>query len=140
MIKGKKRKERKGRAPSNTDSFDFVRKGHLAEGHPHLSLRHLQRGFGVEEMDERQRSQFLLKWAKRSMFTWDELGRHSKHGLGFEKIRKHQIKPRVPEEMSEQVYLVFRHDGNLPFVGFKAADTFYVLWIEARYGDLYDRG
>ena len=24
--------------------------------------------------------------------------------------------------------------------GFKAGDTFYVLWIETRYGDLYDHG
>ncbi len=34
--------------------------------------------------------------------------------------------------------MVFRHDGNLPFAGFKVGDTFYVLWIKTRYGDLDD--
>ena len=34
--------------------------------------------------------------------------------------------------------MVLRHEGNYPFVGYKIRDTFYVLWIEANYGDVYD--
>lgn len=91
-------------------------------------------------MTERQRSEFLVKWVKRCAFTWKELQQHPRHALGFEMLPRKQIKPEPPDHLREDMYMVFRHDGNLPFVGFKAGDTFYVLWIEADYGDLYDHG
>lgn len=105
-----------------------------------LSLRCLQGGFGVEEMTPNQRSEFLVKWAKRSGLTWDELAKHDRHGLGYEKLPMTEIKPRVPEKYQQEKFVVFRHEGNLPFVGFRAGDVFYVLWIETKYGDLYDHG
>lgn len=91
-------------------------------------------------MTERQRSSFLVKWAKRCDFTWRELQQHPRHGLGFEMLHRRQLRPNPPEALEEDEYMVFRHDGNLPFAGFKAGDTFYVLWIETSYGDLYDHG
>lgn len=107
------------------------------DGHLLLSFRHIQPKFGVGEMNERQRSEFLVKWEKRCGFTWVELQRHQKHGLGYEMLPRRQFKPVVPESLEDEKYMVFRHDGNLPFAGFKAGDTFYVLWIETRFGDLY---
>ena len=91
-------------------------------------------------MTERQRSEFLVKWVKRCEHTWQELLHHPKHGLGYEMLPKKQFKPNPPEELEKDKYLVFRHDGNLPFAGFKAGDTFYVLWIETKYGELYSHG
>ncbi|WP_132047126.1 hypothetical protein [Curtobacterium sp. PhB136] len=111
-----------------------------AEGHPVLSLRHVQPRFDVEAMTVEQRSAFLIKWAKRSRFSWTELTLQSKHGLGFEMMPKKQIRPAVPEALEQSKYMVFRHQENLPFVGFKAGDVFHVLWIESDYGDVYDHG
>lgn len=105
-----------------------------------LSFRYLQPRFGVDEMTESQRSEFLVKWVKRCAFTWKELRNHPKHGLGFEMLPHRQFKPDPPESLEEDAYMVFRHAGNLPFAGFKAGDTFYVLWIETTYGDLYNHG
>jgi len=107
------------------------------DGHLLLSFRHVQPKFGVEQLNQRQRSEFLLKWFKRCTFSWSELGLHAKHGLGFEMLPKATFKPSIPDALSRSKYMVFRHDGNLPFAGFKAGDVFYVLWIEAKYNDLY---
>lgn len=89
-------------------------------------------------MSDNQRSEFLIKWAKRSAFTWKDLTTHKKHGLGFEMLPKKQIKPSVPESLEQEKYMVFRHEGNLPFVGFKVGNVFNVLWIEVEYGKVYD--
>jgi len=109
-----------------------------APGYPCLSLRHLQNGYGVEELSPTQQAAFLVKWAKRSVFTWTELSTHPKHGLGSEQLPSHQIKRIPPEKLAQNKYMVLRHEGNHAFVGYKISDTFYVLWIEANYGDVYD--
>lgn len=48
-----------------------------------------------------------------------------------------QFKPNTPDPLKRDKYMVFRHDGNLPFAGFKVGDVFYVLWVETKYGNLY---
>lgn len=136
MAKGKGR----GQPPTATDQEATAPKVPEDDGHLLLSFRHVQPRFGVEEMSGRQRSEFLSKWAKRCGFTWSDLGLQQKHGLGYEMLPRKQFKPSPPEALKEDKYMVFRHDGNLPFAGFKAGDTFYVLWIETKYGDLYDHG
>jgi hypothetical protein len=109
-----------------------------APGYPCLSLRHLQSGYGVDELSSSQQAAFLVKWAKRSVFTWKELTAHQKHGLGSEQLPAKSIKRNPPEQLAQDKYMVLRHEGNQPFVGYKIGDTFYVLWIEANYGDVYD--
>ena len=128
---------RKGSPPKASDRQVTTKPVLEGGGHLLLSFRHLQPRFGVEEMSERQRSEFLLKWAKRSGFTWRQLQSHPKHGLGYEMLPRRQFRPSLPEDLEEDRYMVFRHDGNLPFAGFKVGDTFYVLWIETRFGTLY---
>jgi hypothetical protein len=100
-------------------------------------LRHLCSGYGIQELTKDQRSEFLLKWAKRSQYSWKELIQHKTHGLGYEHLPKNQIKKRAPDHLAQTKYMVFRHDANLPVVGFKAGNVFYALWVEARYGDVY---
>lgn len=134
-------KTRKGRKPDSTD--EAVTPPHpaakAAAGYPILSLRHCVSGFGVDDLTDKQRSEFLLKWAKRSNLTWTDLRTHSKHGLGSEKIPLRKIKPACPEILQDaEDVLVFRHEGNLPFAGVRADDVFYVVWIESSYNDLYE--
>ena len=108
-------------------------------GHPLLCLRHCRSGWGVEELRPEQCQQFLIKWNKRAKLTWDELVQHDRHGLGSEFIPAAKIKPSPPpDSIKRDRYLVLRHDGNLPFVGFRTGDVFHVLWIEKKYNELYD--
>jgi hypothetical protein len=106
--------------------------------YPTLSLRHVRTGFSVKDLTQEQRSEFLLKWEKRSAFSWSELATHPKHGLGFEQLPKKQIKKVAPEHLAQEKYMVLRHEGNHPIVGFKVGEVFYALWVEANYGDVYD--
>lgn len=130
----------KGRAPDpKAAKFkEAPTKPHDQEQHIHLSLRHERAGYQVEDLSERQRSEFVLKWAKRCRFTWKEIGQQSKHGLGYEMLPASAIKRSVPSDLEQEKYMVFRHDGNLPVVGFKAGSVFYPLWFESNYGDVYD--
>lgn len=92
-------------------------------------------------MTPNQRSEFLLKWYRRSQISWTDLRTHQRHGLGSEKIPLAQIHPACPEFLEDEDHvIVFRHEGNLPFAGIRASDVFYVIWIEAEYGKLYDHG
>lgn len=133
-------KKRRGSPPSDTDGELVEKSVPHDDGHLLLSFRHIRKGWGVEELDDKQRSEFLLKWAKRCDFTWRELQSHKRHGLGYEMLPHRDVYPNLPEHLAEDRYMVFRHQGNLPFAGFKAGDTFYVLWIEKKYGELYDHG
>ena len=132
-----KASDRKSGRPSA--STDIVKKSTVPEddGHLLLSFRHAQPRFGIEQLNERQRSEFLLKWFKRCAFSWTELGTHTKHGLGYEMLPKSSFRPKIPDALTRTKYMVFRHDGNLPFAGFKAGDVFYVLWVEAKFNELY---
>lgn len=135
--KGKGSSSRKAKRPPATNETLPPPPPPHDGGFPLLSLRHVQAGFGIEDMSHQQCQQFLVKWSKRSTFTWAELGIQGKHGLGFEHLPARKFRPSVPESLEEDKYMVFRHDGNHVFAGFKAGDAFYVLWVEASYGDLY---
>lgn len=91
----------RGKPPKGTNQEVSVRSVPKDDGHLLLSFRHIQPRFGVEEMAERQRSEFLVKWAKRCGFTWLELQQHRKHNLGFEMLPRAQFKPQVPESLEE---------------------------------------
>ena len=105
-------------------------------GFPVLCLRHLQGGWELTSLTPKQCQEFLAKWHKRAQLSWLELHQHPKHGLGSELLDRSMFKPRVPEWLERDRYMVFRHEGNLPFAGFRTGDIFHVLWIEARYNDL----
>lgn len=107
-------------------------------GFPNLGFRFLEEGWGIEPLSPKQAKDFVLKWERRGKFTWDELRMHSRHGLGAEKIPTSAIRPQLPRWMDKnQALLVFRHEGNLAQVGIRIGNTFEVVWIEAKYNDLY---
>ncbi len=85
------------------------------------------------------RAEFLEKWHKRSVLTWKELAaKHHRHGLGAEFIPASVIKPQIPRQFQDlEKFRVYRHKGNLPFVGWKDGEVFYVIWIEKAYNELY---
>lgn len=91
-------------------------------------------------MTPEQCRDFLIKWEKRAKLTWKELHQHPKHGLGSENLPKRIFKPALALELERDSYTVFRHQGNLPFAGFRVGDVFHVLWIEAKYNELYEHG
>ncbi|MCA9834194.1 MAG: hypothetical protein KC435_09625 [Thermomicrobiales bacterium] len=138
-----KKPRRRGTAPNRradpkppTDTDEIT----LLSGHPVLCLRHVQRGWGVGELTDAQCREFLVKWEKRAKLTWKQLVQHPRHGLGSELLPSSKFNPSPPQELARDRYMVFRHEGNLPFTGFRTGDAFHVLWIEKTYNELYDHG
>jgi hypothetical protein len=66
-------------------------------------------------------------------------GKHTRIGsesLEISKFNKSPAISRLKEEGHEKL-LVFRYFGNLPMVGLRKEDVFYVLFLESKYDDLY---
>ena len=84
---------------------------------------------------------FLFRLKGISELGWKGAENSSRHGLGMEKIPRSIIKPDLPKIVTPDVTLLaFRASGNnLPFIGFrKNRNVFYVLYIEAFFGDIYN--
>lgn len=132
-------KKRHGRKPANGKSaVPETPSATATTGYPVLCLRYLRSGYGVDELTVGQRSDLLVRWAKRCRFTWSELNTHHRHGLGWEMLPEHQIKKNPPEELAQDKYMVLRYSGNQPLIGFRAGDVYHALWVEAKYGDVYN--
>lgn len=125
-----KKPRRRGTAPNRradpkpTTDTDGIT---LLSGHPVLCLRHVQSGWGVGELTDAQCREFLVKWEKRAKLTWKQLVQHPRHGLGSELLPSSKFNPSPPQELARDRYMVFRHEGNHPFAGFRTGDTFHVF-------------
>jgi len=85
---------------------------------------------------------FLMRLQKLSELGWTEIRKSHKHAYGLEPIPVFKIKPQVlPECITPDVkYLhAFRASGNnLSFVGIQEQNIFRILFIETKFGDIYD--
>ena len=74
----------------------------------------------------------------RARMTWLQIKMAGRHGLGSENITKGQIRATIPEAFrGTDQFMALRYHDKLPMVGVRVKDVFHVLWIEARYGDVY---
>lgn len=86
---------------------------------------------------------FLKRLQKLCDLGWDEIRKSNRHSYGMEKIHRSDIKQTLPQFITDDVdYLhVFRAKGdNTPFVGLQRENIFHVLFIEPKFGVLYDHG
>lgn len=108
---------------------------------PKFCLNHLQSGWGVTELSVSQRADFAMALEKRRSMTWQQLYEANHHGLGYEYVYAHQIKPSIPRAFQDnKKFIVFRYSGLLPMVGVRTEDLFQIVWIEKAFNELYDHG
>ncbi|GHT67151.1 hypothetical protein AGMMS50239_29820 [Bacteroidia bacterium] len=85
---------------------------------------------------------FLLRLQKLSDLGWEEIRKAPKHGFGTEQIPINKLKPKdYPSIMTPDVthLTVFRANGdNRPFLGIQNKDIFHVIFIEAKFNDIYN--
>jgi hypothetical protein len=110
-------------------------------GHPKFCLRFLQRGFDVANLDRDRRADLALTLQQRSSMTWTELHQAGRHGQGYELIPRHRLTAPIPAVFADRDrFHVFRYSGKLPMAGVRAGDVLHIVWIEARFNELYDHG
>lgn len=87
-------------------------------------------------------SAFLQRLRKLSELGWKQIMLSDRHSYGTELIPLSQIKAKhnMPGlDGKDEKLTVFRASGNnLPFVGKRKGNIFYILFIETSFGDVYD--
>ena len=100
---------------------------------PVFSLEKVQNGdYCFSVLDQEHKAMFAESIFRRKTLNWADIKRQHKHGLGFEKIPKHQIKVAMPRFITEEVdnLLAFRYHGKRAMVGYRVRNVFYVLWFD----------
>lgn len=87
---------------------------------------------------------FILRLQKLCQIGWNEIRLSHKHSYGMEPVPYNDIKPKdkLPQFVTREVDLdVFRASGdNRAFVGLQKGRIFYIFFVEANFGDIYDHG
>lgn len=84
---------------------------------------------------------FLERLQKLSELGWKEIRKSARHSFGTEKLSRGSIIPDLPKFVSPDVehLTVFRANGdNRPFLGIQRGKLFHVIFIECRFGDIYE--
>ncbi|GHV12933.1 hypothetical protein FACS1894162_8970 [Bacteroidia bacterium] len=84
---------------------------------------------------------FLMRLKKLSELGWNEIRTSTPHSFGMEPIPKKDIKPRLPSCITPEVkdlHVLRANGSNLPFIGLQIQDIFRVLFIETKFGDIYN--
>jgi hypothetical protein len=106
--------------------------------YPIFCFRHLQTKIGE---DYKFYSDFVDRLKKISSLSWNEINTSNRHGFGTEKMPVGQIKPVLPRFITPEIthLTVFRANGdNRPFLGLRRGSVFHILFMEEKFGDVYN--
>lgn len=84
---------------------------------------------------------FIERLHKISSLDWKRISADKRHGFGFEKIPCDIIKLQLPPFVTPEVkhLLAFRATGNnRPFLGIRRENVFHIIFVEEKFGDVYD--
>lgn len=82
---------------------------------------------------------YLKRLKKLSSVGWNVLNASGRHSFGWEKIPVNQIKKDVKLSDDVSFLISLRATGdNRVFLGFREANVFQVVFIESKFGDVYD--
>lgn len=98
---------------------------------PVFSFEYMVKGHSVDDLDKDDQAALAVQLYKLSQLSWKEIKRASRHGFGFEKIRRNDIKAPLPRQITPDVnFIAFRFNGLKPMVGFRRDRIFFVVWLD----------
>jgi hypothetical protein len=113
-----------------------------ALNYPIFCFKYLQKISIEDSSDADFFVNFLFRLQKLSNLGWEEIRKSSKHSFGTEQIPVNDLKPKVyPSIVTPEVthLTVFRATGdNRPFLGIQNKDVFHIIFVEAKFNDIYD--
>lgn len=112
--------------------------------YPLFSFKYLQK-ISIEDCkDYCFFQEFLFRLQKLSDLGWNKIRESNRHSFGMEKIPYKQIihKKLLPDFVTPDAELcVFRATGsNLPFIGIQNGKLFHIIFVETKFGDIYNHG
>lgn len=113
-----------------------------AKEHPIFSFEYLDERF-IEKSKAADGfyRDFVLRLRALGRLGWNGIRRSGRHEYGRESIPVAQMKPQMPSAITPDVTHmdVFRANGaKNVFAGFMRDDIFFVVFIEGKFGELYD--
>lgn len=115
----------------------------MAIDYPLFCFKYLDEKVSIKKENDINFS-FVKRASKLCQLGWKAIEVSDKHCLGFEYIKKNKLNikrfpPIVTDEVDE--FIVFRYSGNnRPFIGLRRHNIIHVLFIEAKFGDIYNHG
>lgn len=103
---------------------------------PIWCFKHLQKNWGVDELNKDQRSTVLKALVLRSAVDWRTLRTAPSQGLGRERLSQKQIKSTIPAIVGNDAIEIF-HCGDGRIAGVKREQQFLIVWIDFKFR-LYD--
>lgn len=84
---------------------------------------------------------YLQRLKQLSSVEWNVLNAAHRHSFGWEKIPVQSIKKdiKLTDDVSFLISLRATGDNHV-FLGFREDNVFQVVFIESRFGDIYDHG
>ena len=150
MTPGKKSKKnnvnsKKGVQIIEPNQQKSLNKKDILEGidYPIFCFKHLQNVSFCDCKNHKFFHDFLLRLTTLSNLGWDGMRSSDKHAYGMGKIPNAKIFPSLPAFITPDVkdLTTIRANGNnLPFVGLQNEKIFHVIYIETKFGDIYDHG
>lgn len=113
-----------------TDGIDY----------PIFCFKHLQ-WKNIKKTDAALFKLFIERMQKLENLGWEQIYKSDRHSFGFEYLPVRLIKPKLPSFISPDIksLLVFRYTGdNLPFLALRSGNILHVIFIETRFGDIYN--
>ncbi len=111
---------------------------------PTFSFRYLNMDVSVKRCDSIVFRKFVTRLRILSEMTWKNINVSDRHQYGWELIARESLKPQrsIPAELSDvSKFHVFRYDSdNHPFVSVVKGNAIYPLFVEAKFGDVYNHG
>lgn len=97
---------------------------------PKFSFEFLNGDYCLSKCESREKSNLASKLHLIGRQTWGDLRRLGRNN-GFEPIPTAQLRCRIPEEFRHETSsIVFHMASNIPVVGFRREDVFYIIAID----------
>lgn len=81
----------------------------------------------------------LQRLKKLCLLDWNEINKSQRHSFGYEKISINSIKKDIRIAKGIDYLFSFRATGsNRVFLGFREGNVFKVVFIESKFGDIYN--
>ena len=126
-----------GKKLSLSKSADTARIDYNRE-RPTFCLRFVDSSYCITSCSHEDKAAFADKLRRMSLLTWNELINAPRHGMGFETIRRSEIRRPMPVQITEDVTLIaFRFSGKNPMFGYRMDGMFHIVWFDCNF-DLYD--
>lgn len=112
--------------------------------YPLFSFKYLRPNSIKKAKDPKFFYEFLMRLKELSEQGWKGIRESSRHHYGMEKIPRNQIKcdlTSVGDILTDDIQHldVFRATkDNHPFLGIQVDKVFHILFIEAKFGDIYN--